>query len=80
VPGCVDVAVRNNILYVDNAVDLVAVRLDPENSTATVVARRNFALPEMLSPDGYIPTKYSRSMRPANTEIIGWISTFNDIE
>lgn len=80
VPGCVDVAVRNNILYVDNAVDLVAVRLDPQNSTATVVARRNFALPEMLSPDGYLPTKYSRSMRPANTEIVGWISTFSDIK
>ena len=28
VPGCQDVAVHNGILYVDNSVDLVAVRLD----------------------------------------------------
>jgi len=78
VPGCVDVAVRNNILYVDNAVDLVAVRLDPEKLTATVVSRRAYALPEIQSPDGYIPNEYSRSRRPANTEIVGWISTLDD--
>lgn len=75
VPGCVDVAVHNNVLYVDNAVDLVAVLLDPVKLTATVVSRRAYALPEIPSPDGSIPKEYSRIKRPANTEIVEWVST-----
>ena len=74
VPGCMDVAVRNNILYVDNAVDLVAVRLDFVQMTATVVSRKAWALPEIESPDGYIPEEYMRSNRPDATEIVGWMS------
>ena len=69
-----DVAVRNNILYVDNAVDLVAVRLDFVQMTATVVSRKAWALPEIESPDGYIPEEYMRSNRPDATEIVGWMS------
>lgn len=74
VPGCMDVAVRNNVLYTDNAVDLVAVRLDFVQMTATVVSRKIQVLPEILSPDGFIPSEYQRFNRPANTEIVGWIS------
>jgi len=74
VPGCMDVAVRNSILYVDNAVDLVAVHLDLVEMTATEVSRRHWALPEIESPDGYIPEEYMRPKRPVNTEIVGWIS------
>jgi len=74
VPGCMDVAVRNSILYVDNAVDLVAVHLDFIKMTATEVSRSPWTLPEIDSPDGYIPQEYTRSKRPANTEIVGWIS------
>ena len=74
VPGCVDVAVGNGILYVDNAVDLVGVSLDLTQLTANEVCRKIRILPEIVSPDGYIPFGYLRSNRPANTEIIGWIS------
>lgn len=74
VPGCMDVAVGNDILYVDNAVDIVAVDLDFARLTAKVVSRKIRALPEIVSPYGYIPDEYSRGKRPANTEIVGWIS------
>lgn len=73
VPGCMDVAVGNGILYVDNAVDLVGVRLNLNNMTATEVARKIMILPEIDSPYGYIPSDFSRQNRPASTEIVGWI-------
>lgn len=73
VPGCRNVAVRDGILYVDNAVDLVGVRVDMDVLRAWETARRVRALPEMVSPEGYIPAEYSRRHRPVSTEIVGWM-------
>ncbi|MDR1416510.1 MAG: hypothetical protein LBJ57_03705 [Prevotellaceae bacterium] len=47
IPGCVDVAVRGNILYADNAVDLVAVDLDQRK----VVAREQNAFKSIVPPN-----------------------------
>lgn len=74
IPGCRDVAVGNGILYVDNAVDLVGIYVDFNALTAKEVSRKVRVLPEIASPDGYIPYSYSRRNRPDNTEIIGWLS------
>jgi len=74
VPGCQNVAVGNGTLYVDNAVDLVGVKIDFATMKSRVVVRKKLALPEIESPDGYIPSKYTRSNRQRNTEIIGWIN------
>jgi len=68
------VAVGNGILYVDNAVDLVGVRLDLNKMTAIEVARKIRILPEINSPYGYVPSDFSRKNRPAGTEIVGWVS------
>ncbi len=53
VPGCLDMAVKNNILYVDNAVDLVSI--DIANPQAPAVTKRiENAFPMgTISPDGY---------------------------
>lgn len=72
VPGCMSMAVGNGILYVDNAVDLVGIKMDINTLQATEVARNTKALPEINSPDGYVPWEFSRANRPANTEIVGW--------
>jgi hypothetical protein len=77
VPGCLDVAVRNGVLYADNAVDLVAVRLDLEQMKATEISRKAYALPEIASPEGYIPNEFTRAKRPVGTEIVGWIPNSN---
>lgn len=74
VPGCQSVAVGNGTLYVDNAVDLVGVRVDFANMQGHEVARRKMTLPELDNPDGYIPWKFTRRERPRNSEIVGWIS------
>lgn len=72
VPGCQSMAVGKGILYVDNAVDLVGVKIDLGTLTAVELARNRKALPEINGPNGYIPWKFSRVNRPANTEIVGW--------
>jgi hypothetical protein len=72
VPGCQSMAVGNGILYVDNAVDLVAIHINLSTLQANEVARNKKALPEIVSPNGYIPWEFARINRPANTEIVGW--------
>ena len=72
VPGCQNVAVGNGTLYVDNAVDLVGVRIDFATLKGQVVARKKRVLPEIESPEGYLPWKYSRNNRQRDTEIVGW--------
>jgi len=72
VPGCQSMAVRNGVLYVDNAVDLVGFQFDLNTMQGLELARIRKALPEINSPDGYVPWEFSRANRPANTEIVGW--------
>lgn len=74
VPGCQNVAVGNNVLYVDNAVDLVGVQVDFSSLQAKELARNRKALPEIVSPNGYIPWDVTRTNRPENSEIVGWIN------
>jgi len=75
VPGCIDVAVGNGILYVDSSVDLVGVSIDYSNMNSKVVSRARNVLSEIVSPYGYIDNKFSRRNRPENTEIVGWVKT-----
>jgi hypothetical protein len=74
VPGCQNMSVGNGVLYVDNAVDLVGVRIDYTNLQARVLARSRMVLPEINNPEGYIPWDFNRANRPENTEIVGWIN------
>lgn len=75
VPGCQDVAVRNDVLYVDNAVDLVGFKVDLSALTGLELSRQKALLPELVSPHGYIPSEYRRRNRPEGSEIVGWIPT-----
>jgi hypothetical protein len=72
IPGCIDIAMKGNILYADNAVDLVAVDLsNPDNVMVTKRIRNVF--PEH-TPPGYdwIPWNYTADNRPQNTIIVDW--------
>jgi len=73
VPGCIDMAIKNNLLMVDNAVDLVVI--DISNVTEVWVASRLLnTFPELTPPDlGYLPTNYLPSNRKADLIIVGWI-------
>ena len=73
VPGTLDMAVRNNTLFVDNATDLVGLSLDNFNELE-IVSRTANVFPEPLPPDGLkVPTAYTSEKRPSNTVIIDWI-------
>ncbi|MFW6222216.1 MAG: hypothetical protein ACOC3T_01255 [Bacteroidota bacterium] len=72
IPGCIDMAVQNGVLFADNAVDLVAVDIInvPE---ITIRDREVNIFPEHTPPDlDYIPSEFSSRNRPENTVIVGW--------
>lgn len=64
-PGCIDMAVKGHIIYLDNAVDLVAFDMN----TKQVTARIKNVFPEPASPDNYY---YSTWDRPENLILVGW--------
>jgi hypothetical protein len=74
IPGCLDMAIKNNVLYVDNAIDLVAINLlEAEKGNLQIVKRIPNVFPEPAPPDGgAIPVKFLVQNRPANTIIIDW--------
>ena len=71
-PGNVDMAVKGNALYLDNAVDLITVDItDPKNLKVT--SRIEEVFPELAPPDNPAGIyQYSKEKRPDNTVIIGW--------
>ncbi len=65
-PGCVDMAIKGNILYIDNAVDLVAFDLVNKQVTQRI---RNI-LPEPSAPaNSYY---YNRHNRPDDMVLVRW--------
>ncbi len=72
IPGCIDMAMKGNILYADNAVDLVAIDLsDPSNIQVTSRVKNVF--PELLPPGkDWLPWTFTKENRPENTIIVGW--------
>lgn len=83
VPGCVEVAVHNDVFYVNNAVDLVGVKVDFQALTATVLTRLRGVLPHLVNPEGYVPRFVIDKCNDDRYEIVGWIkvsttSPFND--
>ncbi len=73
VPGCLDMAMKGNVLYVDNAIDLVTIDLsDPANPQ--VSSRTKGVFRETTPPDGgTLGTEYTKENRPANTVIVEWV-------
>jgi len=72
-PGSIDMAIKENVLYLDNAVDLVAVNLDNFPSIS-VTKRITNIFPEPFPPGySYIPDKYLPSNRPKGTILVKWL-------
>lgn len=64
-PGCIDMAVKGNTLYLDNAVDLVAFNLE----TKQVTERIKNVFPEPIPPNNYY---YEITNRPKDFVLVGW--------
>jgi hypothetical protein len=72
IPGVMDVAIRDSVMYSDNAIDLVAINLR-NFPGISVISRVADVFPEPFPPDmNYMPSRYRPSNRPKNTVIVGW--------
>ncbi len=68
-PGCIDMAIKGNTLFIDNAIDLVAIDLINKK----LVSRTRSVFPELTPPDKKtLDSKYQTQNRPQNTIIVGW--------
>ena len=66
IPGATDLAVRENVIYVNQATDLVAFNFQPDSDQITLYKRIKNIFPPLLSPDGY-------SYYPSENEVVvGW--------
>jgi len=54
IPGVTDIAIRNDVFYANQAVDLIAFKLDITNQKINVVKRIPNTFPDLVSPDGFI--------------------------
>lgn len=75
IPGCLNMAIKNNAMYADNAVDLVTIDISNPPDIQVLNRKRNvFPEPEVPS-NGSIPYQYEQYNRPENTYIIDYIKT-----
>lgn len=51
--GSTDISIKNEVLYINNAVDLIAITFNNTFTEATVSKRIEDIFPELISPDGY---------------------------
>jgi hypothetical protein len=65
-PGCLDMAVKDNIIYLDNAVDLVSFDLN----TKVVTKRIPEVFPELIAPNGSV--RYD-DYRSEGLIIVEWV-------
>lgn len=70
VPGNIDFAIKDNVIYVDNAVDLVAIDISNVSSPQVTKRVRN-AFPALLPPDN-LPVGTDMAGAPHDAVIIGW--------
>jgi hypothetical protein len=68
-PGCIDMAVKGSIMYLDNAVDLVAIDLVSKQ----VTKRIKQVFPEPLSPSNQIYNSPDES----GYVVVGWVKNPN---
>lgn len=72
IPGNIDIAMKGDILYADNAVDLVTMRLNADHSI-TILDRNRDVFPESSPPDGEWYYFEGENQRPENSVIVKWV-------
>ena len=72
VDGCIDMAMKDNVLYADNAVDLVSLALNSQMTGIQVTSRIKNVFPELVAPDGKRLTYRQNQARPQNSILVKW--------
>ncbi len=69
--GSTDLSIKNNVVYANNAVDLIAIKINTDFNEISVTKRVKNIFPEKVSPDGYTNNK------PNNEIVIDWVLKTN---
>jgi len=72
IDGCIDMAMKNNVLYADNAIDLIALKTSDNFSSVQVTERIKNIFPETESPDRYWSMYSVNRFRPKNGILVAW--------
>jgi hypothetical protein len=72
IDGCIDMAMKNNVLYADNAVDLIALKTSDNFASVQVTERIKNIFPETESPDRYWSMYTVNQFRPKNGILVAW--------
>jgi hypothetical protein len=72
IDGCIDIAMKDNVLYADNAVDLVSLLMKPDMTGIQVTSRIKNVFPELQSPDGRGLSSREQMARPENSILVRW--------
>ena len=71
IEGCTELAVRDGIIYANNAVDLIGIKANSDFSSFEVLSRNRDVLPIISSPEHWNDW-YFLSQLPANIIIVRW--------
>jgi hypothetical protein len=66
-PGSTDMAIRDNMIYINQATDLIAVEYNATTNTASLAKRIPKTFPELRSPDGFDAYDI-----PENSVVVDW--------
>ncbi|MEI6059113.1 MAG: hypothetical protein WCR72_00320 [Bacteroidota bacterium] len=72
IDGCIDIAMKNNVLYADNAIDLIALKTSDNFSTVQLTERIKGIFPEPEAPDGYWSRYSVDRFRPQDGILVAW--------
>ena len=72
IDGCIDMAMKDNVLYADNAVDLVSLMVKSDLTGIQVTSRIKNVFPELLAPDGRGLSSREQAARPENSILVRW--------
>lgn len=72
IDGIRDMAIKDDVLYADNAVDLIAVQINASASSAVVTKRLKNYFQEIPPPDGRPGAAYLGNRIPAHIILVGW--------
>lgn len=66
-PGATDLAIRNGVLYINQATDLITLKYNAQTTTFDFMYRNLNVFPQKVSPDGYYEDINS------NEVVVNWI-------
>lgn len=72
IDGCMDMAVKDNLIYTDNAVDLIAIKPNASYTSIEVTERLAGLFPELPSPEGTWLSYGINDYRPKGGILVAW--------